>query len=199
MGKILLALGACFMLLLGAAITGCGGGGDSSTAGGSSVAGSEAGDGSAAGEGAAERPNGAEEGEASGGGEPPPVRPTSESKEQFVAKASRLCGRRKRELMSGTAKLLGKGASGRSPEEAQRDLAQEVIAPAFEAEASELRKLGAPRGDQKRVAAIVAEIETMAAGARRNPAAFFAVSPAEFRKRNRLAREYGIGACGALS
>jgi len=187
MSRAIAALAAC-LLFSGVVLAGCGGGDDQGTTAGS---GTEA---VTSGDGQAESGSG---GEPSGGGSGEPVKQTSITKTEFVAKAKVLCDTQRQQLNAELRRSLkgGQGSQQTAPEEALLQAAEDLVAPAMEAEAEGLRALGAPAGDVKQVEAVVAALEAIAAKGREDPAGLVANTDA-FAKAQILAREYGIGGCG---
>ena len=179
---------AC-LLLSGAVLAGCGGGGDEEGST-TTAAGSEA---AAAGEARGKEGSGG--GESSAAPAPKPL-----TKAEFAAKANALCSKQKRRIQAKLRKVFksaqAEGSRKQGPQQAAiRELVEEGIAPAMEAEVDGLRALGAPRGDTGSVEAIVDAIELLVAEARRDPEAFAGNSTA-FEKARKLAAAYGIDACG---
>ena len=184
MRRSIAALTVC-LLLSGLLAAGCGE--DSST--------------TAAGDGSAEGGR-----EAGGSDVPaaPEVQPTSESKAEYTAKANALCKKRKRQIQADLMRIFKEvqeeeGSQSQQQQQAGlRKLVEDAVAPGLEAEAEELRELGAPQGDEAQVEEVLAAIEALVAEMRETPQAF-ATNPAAFEKAQRPARKYGIGACGSVS
>lgn len=182
------------LLLLGAfALAGCGGDDD-----GSATGGGNAGNGTAADAGGGNEGAGSPDGGEAGGGEAQQIEATSESKDEYVAKANALCRKRMRQISADVASLSGDLPANADQEVALRRLVKGVVAPSLEAEAEELRELGAPEGAEQQIEAIVRALEAAVAEARKRPKAFINRSPA-LAQAQRLAREYGIDACGSAS
>lgn len=174
--------GVC-LLLAGLVVAGCGGDDDSTTAGGGGDNGSAA----AGGEGS----DGGDRGDSSA------VEATSESKEEYVAKANALCKKRKLQVQADLLRLFKRlSADGPpDPEANASKIVEEGVAPGLEAEVRELRELGAPEGDEDQVEELLTAIEASFGEAREDPEAFVN-DPAAFMDTRRLAREYGIDQCG---
>jgi hypothetical protein len=204
------ALAAC-LLLSGALVAGCGGG-SATTSSGEAVSGAgESEDNAPAGPGgpstAGEAGGGkhTEAGAPASGGNSPADRessrpaPVSKSKSEFVAKANQACAKRRREIQKRAGEILAaqKGTAASEASVLSR-FVEEAVAPGLEAEAKDLRGLRPPEGDEAQVEAIVGEIESMVAKARRDPKLLTAQS-ASITAAHKLAAKYGIGACGALS
>ena len=132
------------------------------------------------------------------------LEPTSESKAEYTAKANALCKKRKRQIQADLMRIFKEvqeeeGSQSQQQQQAGlRKLVEEAVAPGLEAEAEELRELGAPDGDEAQVEEVLAAIEALVAEMRETPQAF-ATNPAAFEKAQRPARKYGIGACGSVS
>lgn len=182
------ALAAC-LLLLAVVVAGCGGGGgEGTTSGGGGAATSEANGGESGGQGGGESSESSQETE----------EPVSEAKADFVAKANAFCEEQLKQLRPQLQKILGGGNGSKKPaaQQAALDrLAKEAIGPMMQAEAEELKALGAPEGDEEQVEAVVASLESIAAQARKNPKALVA-NVNVFVKAQKVAAEYGIDACG---
>lgn len=172
MSRSIAALAAC-LLFSGVVLAGCGGGDDQGTTTGSGTTAATSGDGQA-------------------------VRQTSITKAELVAKANGFCTKQMRQLKAKLRQSL-EGTQGSQKAAYQqkvlRQLAQDVIAPAMQAEAEELRTLGAPAGDEEQVQAIAEALEAIAAEGREDPAGLVA-NAAAFTKAQALAGKYDLGSCG---
>lgn len=185
MRRSILALVAC-LLVSGVVIVGCGGGDDeSTTAGGGAAATTGAG-----GEGGSQSG-----GEASDGSAPTSVEPTSETKAEFSAKANAACVSQQKQLQ---VPLQQAFKNGQNSQQALRQVTEEAIGPAMEAEAEELRALGAPQGDEKQIEAIAVALDAIAAEARENPMKLV-TDPSAFKEAQKLARGYGLDFCGSVA
>ena len=195
MRKSISAFAAC-LLLLGVAVAGCGGGegGSSTGAGGEVSTSAEAGGGEGEGsQGEAPLTDGSVDGASS--------KPLSKS--QFAAAANTLCAKQQREAKAKVNEVFkstqDEGSQGAGAQKvAVRRVVEEAIAPAMEAEAEGLRALDAPQGDEQKIASIASAIEASVAEARRDPESFL-LDPKAFESAERLARRYGIAACGKPS
>jgi len=193
MRKSILAFAACLLLSIAPVAAGCGGGDrEGSTAGGREAAtGSEAGDR----EGDSRSADGSRDSGEAGGS-----KPTSEPESGFVAEANALCRKQKRQIKV-RADAIVQSATGKGEQMRQAALRRLILAaivPGLEAEAEQLKALQAPPGDEEGVEGVVAAIESVLAEARKDPTAFLGNAGA-FDEPHRLAREYGIGACGTPS
>jgi hypothetical protein len=76
-----------------------------------------------------------------------------------------------------------------------REYADTVLIPAKQQEVSELRRLGAPNGDEDKVEAILAAYEDSIAKAEEDPNAAVTSTFGVFVKATELAEEYGLKEC----
>lgn len=186
-----IAVFAACLLLSGGVVAGCGGG-DSSTAGDSAVAANAGADGR---EGEAPDGKGSQgAGGSHGDGE------SSDSKAKFVAEAKAVCAEQQQQLQAKLRQLFksDQASQGKTSQQAMlRQIAEDAIAPAMQAEADELRALEAPPGDEDQVEEVIAALDVIVAEAREDPTGL-ATNPNTFQKVRKLAGNYGIGTCGSL-
>lgn len=179
----------CLLLGVAVLLAGCGGGGGGNSTGGG--AGAVAGQKGGAGGGEAG-------GESSSGGEESRVAPTSESKQEFVAKATGLCKKQQKAMQANAGKFFKKARKSSSVQANQDRFVKQVLAPGFEAEVEALRKLGAPEGEEEQVEAVLAAIELAIEEARRDPPSYFE-GAAVFKEASRVPAAYGVPVCGEIS
>ncbi len=199
MGKPVLTVVLCLLLGCAIPLAGCGGGGGDSGStenGGEAAAGANAG---REGGGGGSGEEAGEAGESTSGGEESTLAPTSESKQEFVVKATSLCKKQQKSMRAGVLDFLKSAKDSKASVQAsQRRFVEEVLAPGFEAEAEGLRNLGAPEGEEEQVEAVIAAIELAIEEARRDPSAYFGGAPV-FKEASRVPAAYGIPACGTIS
>ncbi|HET6571309.1 MAG TPA: hypothetical protein VFG58_07470 [Solirubrobacterales bacterium] len=118
---------------------------------------------------------------------------------ELVDRAKQLCGKRREEIRTGSAKIFATLQAAKPPEQkaVMRRLAVEVVVPGLEGEVDDLRALEA-EGEGFEVAPLTATIEGMIAKAQEDPQKFVN-DPTEYDAGKKLAEKYGVGACGALS
>ena len=112
-------------------------------------------------------------------------------KVEFLAEADRICNSTNVRIEA-AADDLGR----RHPPPAQvRQVALSIAVPALQTEVRAIRALGAPRGDEQKVRAILAATERGIAEIRADPTAVVNGVPAGLREASRLARAYGSQQC----
>jgi hypothetical protein len=115
------------------------------------------------------------------------------AKVRFLAEADRIC-HSTNVRVEAAADDLARG--GREPRPAQaRRVALGIAVPALEAEVQAISSLGAPRGDEQQVDAIIAATRRGIAQIRADPAGVVDGPPPALRKAGRLARAYGSSEC----
>jgi D-xylose transport system substrate-binding protein len=124
------------------------------------------------------------------------------AKGEFVREAKAIC-RRSRETIvkGGLEKLRAALREGRSKQKAELDEVKELLVPTLEKEIGEIRKLGAPAGDEKQVGAVLTAIQAVTEEAKHDPESFVQASGeytfGHYREAAKLAARYGLAGCPA--
>ena len=114
-------------------------------------------------------------------------------KVEFLAEADRICHSTNARIEAAADDLA---ASPTDPTPAEvRQVVIGVAIPALEAEVRAIRAIGAPTGDEREVAAILAATEEGIEQIRADPAVVLEGPPPALRRAGRLAREYGSAEC----
>jgi hypothetical protein len=120
------------------------------------------------------------------------------SKAEFAKEASDICSRERRDIPTQIATYQEKNPPGdKSPEVVQAEGVEAVILPVLEKEIAQVRKLGAPSGDEEQVEAILSGQQK----AIDEVAALKEIEPVEdsweryFDETNKLMVDFGIGDC----
>jgi hypothetical protein len=120
------------------------------------------------------------------------------SKAVFIKKADAICKGSIERIEKSFVGYLRKSGGGIHPgKAAEEELVGKVLVPSVKREAKELRALGAPSGDEDRVDAIIGALEEGVETAESDPKAVTASSEVVFGIASRLAKEYGLEACGS--
>ena len=194
MRRTISALATC-LLLSGMLFAGCGGGNEASSTANTNTAASNGEAGESRGEAGGKESS--TKGESGGGTQ----QAAPKSKAEFVAMANALCEKQRKQSQAKLSEIFKGSQETEQPSSQQagmRQIADEAVAPAMEAEAEELRALGAPSGDEEQVEAIATALESVAAEAREDPKAFV-MNPNAMKKSEAAADAYGIGACGRVN
>lgn len=171
-----------------ALIVGCGDDGDSGTSPSGNAAANGDTSGSAAADGTDSAADGTDTGDSS---------PAGSSKAQFIEAANELCVQSRKSLQQDIAPFLSGKTGKKSPQVLAEEIISEVIAPDLEAQISEIRALDPSPSEEKQVEAILAAIQESVDRAEEDPLVFVR-SERPMLKAEKLAREYGVQACGRL-
>jgi len=119
------------------------------------------------------------------------------TKAKFLADANAVCTRYREEIEADLQPLLGGEEGPKEPAALARVIVYEAIAPSFEKEMSALRALEPPAGSDGGVARVVAAMKRELVRARARPLEF-AGGESPFEGSERVAKRYGLGACGGI-
>jgi hypothetical protein len=125
---------------------------------------------------------------------------SSLSKQQFIEKADAICQRRIAEAHEDFEAFVKRTKLSSAPpsklKKLGNEVAETVIAPPLERQIDEIREIGAPVGDENRVAAILTVIEEALEEGKAEPSEI--ISGAVFSRSGILARKYGLAVCGTV-
>jgi hypothetical protein len=122
------------------------------------------------------------------------------TKAEFMKKAESVCAKAKATRFNEGAayrKDHEKELNALEPIPAEEKIIRAIVLPSVTKQAEELKAIGAPKRQEKKIAAIVAAIEAGVKGAEKNPYAIELEVPAEnpFKKADALIRTYGFQVC----
>jgi hypothetical protein len=118
------------------------------------------------------------------------------SKAQFIKRGDAICEKTDKTQNSAIRKYTAKHPKGASTKAGQDELITSIGLPPIQQEAEELGALGAPRGDEGKVEAIVNGIEEAVGKAEEEPESTNKAGAANpFTGVDKLAGEYGFKAC----
>lgn len=140
---------------------------------------------------------GGDDDDATGETSAPPIKASSLSKAQFVERANVACSKEKEKLLGrAEAYRPPAGSQNQSAEEQLADRLKAVIVPTVEGEITAIRALGAPKGEEAEVEAILAaqrngleEVSALDSVRSVNDVTI------HFDEARKLANEYGITTC----
>ena len=131
-----------------------------------------------------------------GSGNDSEVTASSLSKAQYIQKANAVCEKGTKQIATDFAVFLKEKESVKEPTEADYvQLFNTVVAPNVEREIDELRELGAPKGDEKEVEAILQAREESIQIAEEDPEAIIENSDKVFARASKVAAGYGLKTC----
>jgi hypothetical protein len=116
------------------------------------------------------------------------------SKVEFLREADRICFASESRIEAAADDLVT-GQGHPDPAEVER-VAISIVVPALESEVRAIRAIGAPDGDEREVAAILAATEDGIAAIEADPRGLLDGIPADLRRAQRLAEAYGSRQCG---
>jgi len=116
------------------------------------------------------------------------------TKREFIFEADRICFSADSQIEAAADDLA---TAEREPPPAEvRRVVLRVVVPALETEVRAIRSLGAPRGDEAQVAAILDATERGIAQIEADPEGVLEGPPPALREAGRLAKAYGSRQCG---
>jgi hypothetical protein len=121
------------------------------------------------------------------------------TKAEFVKQADGICKEANSELTVEFQKFSKENnlPEGKEPTKEQgEELVEEVLIPNVQQQSEDIRELGAPSGDEDRVAAILDALDQGIEEAEEDPAALLDAQDDTFDKANELAADYGLKVCG---
>jgi hypothetical protein len=119
------------------------------------------------------------------------------SKAQFVKQADAICQKRVVEVQL-KFRPLSRSFASASPAEQEAEASKfvnDVIVPAYEEQIEEVSALGAPSGEEEKVAAVLNAIQARLGDAKEDPSKFLQTA-SPFAKAAKLGRAYGFTVCG---
>jgi hypothetical protein len=117
------------------------------------------------------------------------------SKAEFIKKADAICKKGQEKLHAGFETLINESGAHRSRLEEEEEWVNDVIAPNVHREVSEMRTLGAPKGDEGRIESLLAAVEGGLRRLQENPQSVLASSAKTFSDAIKLETEYGLQTC----
>lgn len=119
------------------------------------------------------------------------------SKAEFIKQADAICKTAHERVLDGYAEFIQRNdvpASGPGLEEKAAELMDSVVIPAYADEVDEISSLGAPRGDEQKVSAILEAVQRDLAKGEQQP--LYATNGTGFLgKASDLAEAYGFSVC----
>lgn len=133
-----------------------------------------------------------------GGGSDSSTSTSSISKAVFIKKTDAVCTQGNKRMEIAFAHFLEENKNVRHPSKSDYEaLVGKVLVPNVKREIKEIRKFGAPSGDEDRVNGFLEALEEGIEVAERDPKVVVSSSEAVFGIPSRLAKEYGLEVCGS--
>ena len=117
------------------------------------------------------------------------------SKAEFLKKGNAICTKGNKEIEAAGRKLFT--SQKRPPRAKMLAFAKDTILPSVQRQVDQIRALGAPKGDEKKVKAIVDAAQAGIDKAKKNPLLLTQQGEGPFKQADTLARAYGLKVCGS--
>jgi hypothetical protein len=118
------------------------------------------------------------------------------SKAEFLRKGNAVCAAGNKQIEAEANKRF-RGQQSRPSDAELRKFATEVLLPSIEKQVSQLRDLGAPKGDEAKVKAILDAAQQGVDKGKQDPLSLTRDKADPFARANSLARQYGLNVCGS--
>ena len=122
---------------------------------------------------------------------------SSITKAEFVKKGNAVCAQGNKEIDAAGKKLFGKDPNKRPSKAKLEEFATTVLIPSVEDQVSKIRALGAPKGDEAKVKAILDAADQGIQKGKQDPLSLTNEGSDPFAKANKLAKAYGLTVCGS--
>jgi hypothetical protein len=120
---------------------------------------------------------------------------TALTKAEFLKKGNAICKKGNQQIGAAAQKLFPKSKG--KPSAAQLNkFATGTIIPAVQGQINQIKALGAPKGDEAKVKAIVDAAQSALDKGKKDPALLTANGPGPFKQANQLTTSYGLTVCG---
>jgi hypothetical protein len=120
---------------------------------------------------------------------------SSITKAEFVKKGNAICAQGNKKIEAQGQKLFG---PNKKPSKAKlEEFASTVLLPSVEDQVNKIRALGAPKGDEAKVKAILDAADQGVQKGKQDPLSLTNEGADPFAKANRLAKAYGLKVCGS--
>jgi hypothetical protein len=119
------------------------------------------------------------------------------SKKDFLKKGNAICKAGNKQINAQGKKLFG-GLKGKPSTSQMTRFTKKVLIPSVQQQVDKIRALGAPKGDEAKVKAIVDAAQQGVEKGKQDPLALAqAKGGGPLTKANKLARQYGLKVCGS--
>ena len=116
------------------------------------------------------------------------------TKAEFLKKGNAICKKGNQEINKAAKTVFAKG---KKPSHAEMiKFATGTVIPSVQTQISGVKALGAPKGDEAQVNAIVTTAQAALDKAKKDPAILVSNKSHPFAKSNKLTKAYGLKACG---
>ena len=118
------------------------------------------------------------------------------TKPQFLKQGNAICEKGNQQINAAAQKLFGKKNKQPSKADATK-FATDTLIPSIQSSINGLKALGAPKGDEAKVNAIITSAQAALDKFKKDPALVASNTAHPFKQSNKLARDYGLNVCGS--
>jgi hypothetical protein len=122
---------------------------------------------------------------------------SSITKAEFVKKGNAICAQGNKEIETQGQKVFGKDPNKKPSKAKLEEFANTVLLPSVEDQVNKIRALGAPKGDEAKVKAILDAADQGIQKGKQDPLSLTNEGSDPFADANRLAKAYGLKVCGS--
>ncbi len=124
---------------------------------------------------------------------------TALTKAEFISQADAICKKGDNEIQSEFETFEKENGlkEGEEPSKAQKvEVAETIVTPNIKGQSEALRALAAPSGDEDEISAMLDALDEGVEEAEADPAVLFSAKTTPFKPASKIAKEYGLTACG---
>jgi hypothetical protein len=120
------------------------------------------------------------------------------TKPQFLKQGNAICKKGSQQINKAGQKIFGTRKQHKKPSKADMTkFATQVLIPNIQSQINGIKALGAPKGDEAKVNAIVTSAQGALDLAKKDPTVLVQNGPGPFKATNKLANAYGLTVCGS--
>jgi len=120
------------------------------------------------------------------------------TKAAFLKQGNAICKKGNQQISKASKQEFGthKNPKGKPTPAAEKKFINDTLIPEIQKEIDGVNALGAPKGDEAKVKAVVDAAQADLDQAKKDPTVFFSNKGDPFKKSNKLANAYGLTVCG---
>jgi hypothetical protein len=123
---------------------------------------------------------------------------TALTKAEFLKKGNAICKKGNQQInqVANQTFTKKKYPNGPPPKSVQTKFATDTVIPTVQSQIDQIKALGAPKGDEAQVTAIVTSAQGALDQAKKDPSVLLSNGPGPFEQTNKLSKSYGLTVCG---
>jgi len=120
------------------------------------------------------------------------------TKAEFLKQGNAICKKGNQQINKAAHETFTKKKypNGPPPKSVQKKFATDTLIPTIQKEIDGVKALGAPKGDEAKVKAIVDSAQAALDKGKKDPTVLLSNGPGPFKQSNQLTKAYGLTACG---